>query len=109
MKDTLKLLIDNGLLNNVGQITVDDDCVCRSWRIDDDLVFENEQDDEGKEIQFLVLEFDDESTSRFRLDAEVTFDGFDLHLVEDYSKTEQALSFQKIVDIDPELFLKKTK
>jgi hypothetical protein len=41
------------------------------------------------------------------LDAEVIFDGFDLHVVEGYSNREQILSFQKLVDIFPEDFLKK--
>lgn len=107
MKDTLGKLIDNGLLNQVGQITVANASVCRSWRFDDDIVFKDATDTEGTEIQFFVLEFDDQSTSRFRLDSEVIFDGFDLHVVEDYSKSEHTLSFQKLIDIDPEKFLNK--
>lgn len=107
MTDTLQKLIDNGILSHVSQITVDGDCVCRSWRIDNDLVFKNEQDDEGKEIEFLFLEFDDESSSRFRLDTPVIFDGFDLHLKEDYSQSEISISFQKTVDVFPEDFLNK--
>lgn len=105
MKDTLGKLIDNGLLDQVGQITANDSA-CHSWRIDDDIIFKDATDEE-KEIQFLVLEFDDQSTSRFRLDVEVIFDGFDLHVVEDYSKSEHTLSFQKLIDIDPEKFLNK--
>lgn len=106
MKDTLATLIDNGLLMEVGQI-VADGSVCNSWRIEDEHIFQNEKDEDGNEIKFLILEFGDESYSRFRLDAEVIFDGFDLHVVEDYSNREQLLSFQKLVDIFPEDFLKK--
>jgi hypothetical protein len=107
MAETLQKLVDNGILNGINQITVDGDCVCRSWRIDNCLVFENEQDDEGKEIEFLFLEFDDASSSRFQLDTPIIFDGFDLHLKEDYSQSEISISFQKTVDVFPVDFLNK--
>lgn len=105
MKDTLGKLIDNGLLDQVGQITANAS-VCHSWRIEDDIIFKDATDEET-EIQFLVLEFDDKSMSRFRLDTEVIFDGFDLLVVEYHSKSENTLSFQKLIDIDPEKFLIK--
>lgn len=106
MKDTLATLIDNGLLREVGQIEANGS-ICHSWRIEDDLIFKNQQDEEGTEVSFLILDFDDESYSRFRLDAEVIFDGLDLHVIEDYSNRECTLSFQKLIDIDPEQFLNK--
>ena len=106
MKDTLKTLIDNGLLAETGQIECDGS-VCHSWRIENDIVFKNEQDTEGTEIFFLILDFPDESCSRFQLETEVIFDGFDLHVVEDYSRKECILNFQKITDIFPEDFLIK--
>ena len=100
-------LIDNGLLNNVSQIVVDDMVYCRSWHIEDDIVFKDEHDEDGTEIKFLFLTFDDDSTSRFCFDSEVVFDGLDLHVVENYSKTEQTLAFRKTIDIDPEQFANK--
>jgi hypothetical protein len=107
MTDTLQKLIDNGILNHVSQITVDGDCVCRSWMIENDLVFKNEQDEDGTEIEFLILEFDDESSSRFRLDTPVIFVDGDLHLKEDYSQSEISIRFQKTVDVFPKDFLNK--
>lgn len=104
---TLGQLIDNGLLNNVGQIVVDDMAYCHSWHIEDDIVFEDEHDEDGTEIQFLFLTFGDDSMSRFCLNSEVEFDGRDLRVVEDYSKTEQALAFLKTIAIDPEKFANK--
>lgn len=104
---TLGQLIDNGLLNGVGQIVVDDMVYCHSWNIENDIVLKDAADDEGTEIQFLVFFFDDDNTTRFRLDSEVEFDGLDLIIVEDRSQTEQVLAFQKIIDIDPKQFANK--
>lgn len=103
MTYTLGKLIDNGLLREVGQIT-SNEIVCYSWNIENDLIFKNDADSQGTEVDFLVLYFDNNGTLRFRLDSEVTFDELDLHVVEDYSKSEYTLSFQKLIDIDPENF-----
>lgn len=94
MKTTLQTLIDNGLLENVGQILInEDELTCRAWAI------------EGK---FLFLYPEYERHFCFLLTAEVILNGFDLHIVEERSKVQQTLRFQKLVDIDPESFLKKT-
>lgn len=91
--NTLGQLIDNGLLDNVGHIVVDDKTFCHTWDVQDG--------------GCLVLLFDEDSFASFRLDSEVEVNGLDLLIVEDSTKEEQVLSFVKFIYIDPEKFVTK--
>ena len=103
---TFKELIDNGLLDNVSQITVNVNLVCYSWNIES-------VDGVNPEITIgekavLTLHFDDESPSEFDLDQDVVFDGLDICVKENSQKEKDDItymSFQRCEYIDAEKFV----
>lgn len=108
---TLLHLLENGLLHEVGQISVDESDICLSWYEQEDVIYTGEDDLEGTEKTFLVLdvrvpEYSPERSYKIPYDSPVEFDGLEIH-VKDAQGKDVCLSFQKLVDIDPEKFVKE--
>jgi hypothetical protein len=105
MKTTLKQLVDNGLLKYANRI-IDNDDECYAWRLERD--WDGfDVPDEGIEYLILSVSYNDDDFTRYRLDSEVEFDGTDIIIVENFSKTNHRLGIQKFVDIDPKNFINK--
>ena len=108
---TFHQLIQNGMLEGVGQVTVGGSELCQSWYETEEFIFLGKDDLDGIEktvMRFVSCpEFAPNIEFKIPYDSPVEFDGFDIH-VKDISGKELCLSFQKIVDVDPESFVNKT-
>jgi hypothetical protein len=91
---TLGQLIDNGLLNEVGQITLNDEMFGHSHWVDEDL-------------RALKVSVDDGRTFTFPLNQEIEINGLDV-VARNIQNTSFVLSFEKTVSVDPSQFINPT-
>jgi hypothetical protein len=98
---TLSQLVNNGLLNEIGQISLNDEMYSHSYYIEENdtrtLNLNNE------DLRELKIALDDGRVFTFPLNQEIEINGLDV-IARNIRNTSFVLSFEKTVSVDPSQF-----